>query len=697
MKKNNIAILLPYKENYTKNYAGAASIWVKDYLINSKLSNQTTVYGNLKKNLVPLTKNFKNLDIDKTFINKNLKYTSNFYKEYLKNNFKIIEIHNRPESLIYLIKKNINAKKIFVFHNNPQDLRNSSSIKERIFIANNTDQIFFVSKWVMKKFFEGLPFSQKNNCEVLYPSINPINKFPRKKKIIIFSGKLNSSKGFDIFGKTILKILEKNKSWKAIAVGNEPREKYDFNHKRFLIKDWVNHAKLLNLYKESSISVVPSRWQEPFGRTSMESAAYGCATIVSKNGGLPETFKSPIFINKVDIPSLYKKINFLIRNKNFLSRSQKYNFANHLHMLKKKISILDNIKFFYLNSNFNIKRNKNLKILHISTFDEKNDHRLFNISIANKITKGFVKNNNDVINFSYKNYTKTNIANALINKNLIDNKIIKIYENYRPNLIILGHNNFLQRNTIEKLKNKYQSKIILWYEDALGHKGEGPSWKKNLSLIEKNHDLIDAFFTTTHPDEIRSKINKNKMHFLPVPVDENIENLNLYKNKNKVKDLFFALSHGVNSGILKSGKFDERQVFIDKLINNFPDINYNILGLFQEEPKWNYDYYYELSKCRIALNLSRGKPLKYTSSNRIASLIGNGIYTFVDKKTLFTDFFEDDEVGFYKNINDLGNKIEKLLSNPGKIEKYAKNGKIKYFKLFNNKTITSNILDKTFR
>ena len=35
----------------------------------------------------------------------------------------------------------------------------------------------------------------------------------------------------------------------------------------------------------------------------------------------------------------------------------------------------------------------------------------------------------------------------------------------------------------------------------------------------------------------------------------------------------------------------------------------------------------------MALNLSRGKPIKYTSSNRIASLIGNGIYTFIDKKT----------------------------------------------------------------
>ena len=30
----------------------------------------------------------------------------------------------------------------------------------------------------------------------------------------------------------------------------------------------------------------------------------------------------------------------------------------------------------------------------------------------------------------------------------------------------------------------------------------------------------------------------------------------------------------------------------------------------------------------IAKNLSRGMPLRYTSSNRIASLIGNGIYTY---------------------------------------------------------------------
>ena len=44
-----IAILLPYKEKYSENQAGAASIWVKDYLKLSKLKHKTLVYGNLDK------------------------------------------------------------------------------------------------------------------------------------------------------------------------------------------------------------------------------------------------------------------------------------------------------------------------------------------------------------------------------------------------------------------------------------------------------------------------------------------------------------------------------------------------------------------------------------------------------------------------------------------------------------------------
>ena len=153
-----IAILLPYKEKYTAKDAAAASIWVKDYLNGSRLKKETLVFGDLEKNKKPITKNFINLDISKINFRKNYSYTKKFHKLYEKYNFEIVEIHNRPVSLVYLLKRKMNCKFIFVYHNNPQDLRYSKSIDERLFILNNCHQIYFVSRWVMNKFFEGLPY-----------------------------------------------------------------------------------------------------------------------------------------------------------------------------------------------------------------------------------------------------------------------------------------------------------------------------------------------------------------------------------------------------------------------------------------------------------------------------------------------------------------------------------------------------------
>ena len=692
--KKEIAILLPYKEKFNINKAGAASIWVKDYLLLSKLSSKTSVYGNLEKKDSPLLKNFKNINLDNIFVRKNISYTEKFYKECINNSFKIIEIHNRPESLVYLIKKKVKGKLIFVFHNNPKDMRSSKTIKDRLFIAENTDQIYFVSNWVKNKFFEGLPYNYKNNCETLYPAIKPLIKFPKKENIIIFSGKLNSSKGFDLFGKAVIKILDRFPQWKAIAIGNEPREKFSFKHKNFKILDWIKHDDILKYYSKSSISVVPSRWLEPFGRTSMESAAHGCATITTKNGGLAETFKNDLFLNKINSDELYRLIKKLIINNKLRLKLQKKNFSNVIHTIDNKVKIIDDLKKHYLIPKLNFNNGAKIKILHISTFDERNDHRLFNISIAHKLSKGFIRNGHDVINFSYRNYLDKNFI--LGRNNTINKKTLSICNNYRPDLIVFGHNNFLYRDNLEKIKAIYKSKIALWYEDALGFKGNGPNWKQNLSLIEKNNDLIDCYFTTTHPDAIVSKINKKKLNFLPIPVDENIENLKIYDQPNRYKDVFFALSHGVNFGKLKKAKTDEREVVITKLINKFPNISYNFLGIANENPKWNYDFYKELLKCKMALNLSRGNPLKYTSSNRIASLIGNGIYTFIDIKTKYAEFFNENEMGTYNSIDELGKKIEYLKSKPKKIDEYGKAGKIKYFKLFNNIKISKEIISKIY-
>ena len=159
------------------------------------------------------------------------------------------------------------------------------------------------------------------------------------------------------------------------------------------------------------------------------------------------------------------------------------------------------------------------------------------------------------------------------------------------------------------------------------------------------------------------------------------------------KDLFYAMSHGVNRAKLREGVEDERIIFLDKLVKKISNIKYDFYGFANKQPIWGNDFNNALINSKMGLNLSRGKPTKYYSSNRIASIMGNGLLTFIDEKVLMKDFFNEKEIIFYKNINDLADKI-KFYSKNDKIRiKIARNGKKKYFKLFNETRVTKYFID----
>ena len=120
----------------------------------------------------------------------------------------------------------------------------------------------------------------------------------------------------------------------------------------------------------------------------------------------------------------------------------------------------------------------------------------------------------------------------------LNEKVLNITNNYRPDLILLGHNNILNRETISKIKSNRKTKISLWYEDHL-IKG-GPNYVNNLNLIEKNLDLIDQYFLTSSQNLISTKIKNLKLNYMPIPADKNIENLEIYNSNNRYKDRFFA-------------------------------------------------------------------------------------------------------------------------------------------------------------
>ena len=139
-----ISILLPYKENFSPNYAGAVSIFIKDTLKISCFKKNTIVYGNTsyKKKF---STNYINLNFKKSLIKSSTKsYIYEFLKKENDKKLNLIEFHNRPSYLKFLIDLKY-AKKVLYFHNDPLEMNGSRNVNERIFLIENLDKIILTA------------------------------------------------------------------------------------------------------------------------------------------------------------------------------------------------------------------------------------------------------------------------------------------------------------------------------------------------------------------------------------------------------------------------------------------------------------------------------------------------------------------------------------------------------------------------
>ena len=691
-----IATILPYKENYTFKKAAAASLWVCDFFKYSKFKNNNFIFGNtISKDY--LTKNYINIkveNINSKFSSSTAKYSVNLITKLKKMNFDIVEIHNRPLVFNYL-KKEINSKFILYFHNDPISMKGSKSKKERMNLLNNVNKIIFVSNWVQKRFFHDLDQNLIVKTDVVYPSIDKPKKIFKKEKKIVFVGKLNKSKGYDIYGDAITKILDNFPDWKAYSIGDENRNKPIILHKNHYDLGYLKHKEVLKFLDKSEIAVVPSRWEEPFGRTSLESSSRGCATIISKRGGLPETTDHRLLLNSLNGKELFKNIKMLILDLKLRKTLQINGFNNVKHITKENSKKIDKLRESLIDSfKLNYSKNK-LRIINIYNLGQKLNHRLYNISLGKKFTNGFIRNGNDVLEISDRDYVK---QNRQLNLTSVHQKfqtyLLETFKNYKPNLIFFGHSNNIAINTLQEFRNQNNNLIISqWNEDPI-MQGLDDS-QKNIDKISYFNDEVDHNFITTHPSIFKKQNNKIKnLHFIFIPVDKNIECYDVYK-LNPKNDIFYAMSHGVNRAKLKKGKSDSRLIFLNSLIKKIADINYDFYGYENKEPVWGENFHQALINSKMGLNLSRGNPTKHYSSNRIASLMGNGLLTFVDKKTDLSNFFNKNEIVTYNNISELADKIRFYKNKDKERKKIAKNGKIKYFKLFNEIRISKYIIDKS--
>jgi glycosyltransferase involved in cell wall biosynthesis len=695
-----ISILLPYKENFSPDYPGAVSLFVYETSKISKFKKLITVYGNT---------NFKkkfdikyiNIDLKKDLFTSQTKlYVKKFIKLEKRFNSSIIEVHNRP-SYVHILNNEL-KNKIFTlyFHNDPLSMDGSKTIEQRKKLLRTCYKIIFNSAWSKKRFLEGLEnkFVNSNKLLIFYQSAKKANLsiINRKNKWITFVGKLNRAKGYDIFAKSITKILEKNSSWKAIIIGDEKREKIFLKHKNATIMGFKKHEEVLNIFKKTSITVACSRWEEPFGRTSLEASANGCAVIITNKGGLPETVTDAKIIKKLTVKSLTENISLLINNVNLRKKLQRLSIKNFYLTHKFVSDNIDNYrseKLFIQKKFFLKSKQKSLRILHVTNFNERLDGRLF-FNTGRRINNGFIRLGHSVLGFSDRDIQKYyKSIGDFKGSNILNDKLKKTCYNYKPDLIVTGHADLISRNQIQELKeDNPNTKFAQWFLDPLNK--YGPDFERNKSRIVDKIDLMDATFITTCPSALSFLKKKYNSFYIPNPSDDSFEILNNYEKSCSV-DIFFALSHGVHRGKLKAGKIDDRITFLNKLQSMTPDVKFDIYGINNVQPIWADHYFKTISNCKMGLNLSRGNAIKYYSSDRITQIVGNGLVCLIDEKTQYNNFFNKNEMIFYNNVSDLSEKVLKISRDEKLRKKIARNGKLKYMKYFNSNKVAQFIIEKS--
>ena len=128
---------------------------------------------------------------------------------------------------------------------------------------------------------------------------------------------------------------------------------------------------------------------------SLEASSRGCAVIVSNRGGLPETITNGVIIRSLSVKNVFKAIDSLIKNvkqrKNLQSEALRNFYLTDEYISNKIDTYRSKLSFGKINTT-SLNKKENLKILHVTNFNERHNGRLF-YNTGKRINNGLIRLN----------------------------------------------------------------------------------------------------------------------------------------------------------------------------------------------------------------------------------------------------------------------------------------------------------------
>jgi glycosyltransferase involved in cell wall biosynthesis len=303
----SIALVLPMREEVTSGRAGAVALNVAEFGQRSAFHQRLLVIGGAERGdftlpyhrIRPQRKSL--FGVPWAFWRR----ASGQYAEAVTDIIAaercvLAEVHNRAR-LFNRVSERLgpDIRLCLYLHNDPQTMEGLRTSAERARLLERADMIYCLSNFISGRFIDGVT-GPLERVVVLPNGVAPIMPDrPQRHKSILFVGRLIPEKGVEELFHALRRLARQLPDWQAVIIFRAPK-RYRQRYQRALadlgsswadritLAESVPHAAVMQAFAHAAITVVPSQWQEPFGRTALEALASGSAVIASRSGGLPE-------------------------------------------------------------------------------------------------------------------------------------------------------------------------------------------------------------------------------------------------------------------------------------------------------------------------------------------------------------------------------------------------------------------------
>jgi len=285
-------------------------------------------------------KNKKSFVINQLFIDKGYcqMYGGNLFEEVElfaqkcrplieKENFDVIHCHDWLTFRAGIVAKEISGKPLILHVHTTELDRSCGGRNQRAYdiekeCFEKADKIIAVSHYTKNKIVEGYGIDP-NKIDVVHNAIQfngqRLIKNGKKRKVVLYLGRLSLHKGPDYFIRAARKVLEYEPDALFVVAGGGELLPELINlacglgiANKVLFTGKISDDDVNKIYEAADVYVMPSV-SEPFGLTALEAASHGTPIIISKNSGAKEVLKHCLEVDFWDIEEMANKIVSILR------------------------------------------------------------------------------------------------------------------------------------------------------------------------------------------------------------------------------------------------------------------------------------------------------------------------------------------------------------------------------------------------